>query len=289
MTSKTEHKLPPQFDPGLWCYIYRALLPETWQDESSHCSLHPDVLVMSQMLAKLKDAAEEVLGHSICLVRIHLADGDSTDTYTGQVIEAALSHLGLTWVLPDVGSGYSTALFNEGLSLTDEDDPGRLILVVECNASGLGFDVAFVESGGPFRCRSHHDIEGSSLNEVRKGLETQSRQAAIRKALQNILMAPFESASTEDDFEMPTQISQVLIHGDSAADPELHGELVALLGQDLVAGAVAPEPQFVTAMGSAYVAFLRANDMSYDRTESTWCCLKSLGKGCPTHRQKVEI
>ena len=279
-----------------WCPMYDAWTPQSLQDSLGYCRGDPDVDAMKDLLGRLKAAAEAYLGHAICLVTISLPNHPYTEERLDQTINTALSNLDLTntGALTRISS---LVLLTEGWFGLDNQDEGAyepfLFLVAESDSSGtINLDLLMLESGIVDWTRQRHNVSGSTLPSECHGDQATvvnceelslRRRLAIREALATFIKPPYENW---DEYEVPSRLSRVVVHGDAADDEVLHEELQAQFGPGIT---TTPHAMYASTLGAAQNAYYRINAPYFDRNPSFWCCLRSWAKACPHGLQRYEL
>lgn len=261
--------------------------------------IQSDIDAVQAVLYALKRAAEACLGHVICLVYISLLDRIGAEDHLEQIIDAAFANLGLTQALSVKPNAYALVLQNEGLTEV-HNEPEQpfsfLLLAIESGSSGvINLDLPLLDEGISMDLRRHHNVTGTAippqcLSEDGPASCTPlllQRRQAIREALTKLTTPPFGELRWAG--EMPTSISRIIVYGDAANDAVLQEELLAILGPDVSAHAVAQQPTYAAALSGARQAFFMISSITYDGEPSSWCCLRSWGKACPSNPQRIDI
>ncbi|CAG9984865.1 unnamed protein product [Clonostachys byssicola] len=226
---------------------------------------------LARILRQVKALITSRLDEPFCFVVASRPDNKCNDasdpdgqwhTHQTEVLDSALSKVGL-YLTQDrmIDAAYATAFANGMLVGNGEKD--GYVLFIDRGSYGWRYTLLYIDEG-------YGDIE-MDTSFVQETGELGSLREAARDALGKFLAY----LDLTDD-----EIRELVISGDLASDADLQGDLISVLGSDLVTKAHVRDPIHASALGAAARSFYNIKYPSFDLQPGLDCCKKYKGEGC---------
>ena len=228
------------------------------------CPVGQDTASVEALMRELRASVASIMGTNFCYANLVLWSRSHTSDYQKQVIEQALANIGLKRpidaMLDDGRGAIATNGFGEAY---EEGLPPILVLAIGYSRHGLGAQLFL------------RDVDGS-IEWVKEDYHLGADPERAEGLLRAIAEPPFrdDPEYVEWGDPLPTEISQIVLHGDAILTDEdtFQAVLRDVLGPRLVEAAHAVDPVFASAIFGARHAYEMVNDLAFGREPAFGCC-----------------
>ncbi|MBE3041097.1 hypothetical protein IMZ48_00615 [Candidatus Bathyarchaeota archaeon] len=243
------------------------------------CPVGEDTASVEAVMRELRASVASSMGTNFCHANLVLWSRDHATDYQKQVIQQALTNIGLIQPTDGVLDGGSGAVHTNGVGSAYERTLLRiLVLAVDYSRYGLGAQLFWQDADGVVEwVRGDHRL-GAGPEEA-------------AELLRAIAAPPFGDDPTYVGWSdpTPTEISKLVLYGDAILDYNdvFQAALGDVLGPRLVEDALAVDPVFAGTTWGARYAYERVNNWAFNRDPAFGCCWWSKWHNCWEYRPVV--